>query len=86
MKPEMSKLDQVRAIGAKICRFANGTSCLCLEKDRTLCGNIKAVALECWDLAHQVEMSRPEFNQANKYSEALSRSGPPKGPKRVRRG
>lgn len=87
--PEMSKGDQVRAIGAKLCRFVNGTPCLCLEKDRTLCNNVKTVALECWELAHQVEMSRADWNQVNKFGEKLEHgvTGTSKqtGPKKVRR-
>lgn len=87
--PEMSKSDQVRAIGGKLCRFLNGSPCLCLEKDRPLCTNVRAVAIECWDLAHQTEMTRADHNASNKFGEKLEHGAvgtKSTGPKKVRKG
>lgn len=70
-KPEMSKSDQVRLIGAKLCRFTNGTPCLCAERGTLLCQNVKMVALDCWEIAHQAEMTRQEFNDQNRLDANL---------------
>lgn len=68
----MDKSDQVRQIGAKICRFANGSrNCLCMEKGQPLCGNIKVLAVDCWDLAHTTEMPREVFNDHNRLKATL---------------
>jgi hypothetical protein len=68
---EMGKSDQVRQIGAKICRFANGTPCLCMERGTPLCSNVRQMAIDCWELAHTTEMPREVFNAHNKLQANL---------------
>lgn len=64
---EMSQHDQVRMIGELICRFANGQPCLCVEKGGTLCSNVKATAMQVWNIAHLQEMTREQWNQRNRF-------------------
>ena len=87
--PEFDMRDQVRAIGARICRFANGAPCLCAEKDRPLCKNVREVALELHGLAHKTEMTRQEHNEANRFGETLEHGQTgrkaTKSPRRIKR-
>lgn len=69
--PEFDMRDQVRMIGARICRFANGNPCLCHERSKPLCKNVLTMALECYELAHKTEMTRQEHNETNKFQESL---------------
>lgn len=68
---EMTKGDQIRQIGAKICRYTNGSDCKCMEIGRPLCANVKQLVLDCWDIAHTAEMPREVFNQHNKLQATL---------------
>ena len=79
---EASKGDLIRMMGEKICRFANGQPCLCVEKNRPLCTNVKLVALEAFDIAHLGELTREQWNQTQRLTNELEA---PKGTKRVRK-
>jgi len=41
------KIEQLRAIGALVCKFANA-GCLCQERDRPLCRNVMARSEEIY--------------------------------------
>lgn len=75
----MGKPEQVRQIGARLCQFANsGRPCLCHDKNRPLCSNMKALAIEVWDMAHQTEMSRQDWNKSNALTSNLDKVAAPK--------